>query len=68
MHNDIQLFDLQTDPDEKNNLALDPDKNKAIILRMNDLMNDLMAKEVGVNNGAFLPADVRPKNTPLLAF
>lgn len=61
-YNDIQLFDLATDPNEKNNLALDPEKNKKIILQMNQLLNALMAKEVGLNNGSFLPANVRPKD------
>lgn len=55
-NNDVQLFDLQTDPAEANNLALDREKNKALILRMNGLLNDLMAQEVGVNDGKFLPA------------
>ena len=60
-HNDVQLFDLQSDPNEMRNLALEPEKNKQTILRMNVLLNELMAKEVGVNNGSFLPAVVRPK-------
>jgi len=59
--NDVQLFDLQLDPNESNNLALDPEKNKDTILRMNDLLNDLMAQEVGVNDGSFLPKSIRPK-------
>jgi hypothetical protein len=29
---------------------LDPEKNQALILRMNALLNDLMAKEVGSND------------------
>jgi arylsulfatase A-like enzyme len=62
-YNDVQLFDLKEDPDELNNLALDREKNKDTILRMNALLNDLMAKEVGKNDGAFLPAAVRPKQT-----
>jgi arylsulfatase A-like enzyme len=45
--NDVQLFDLQNDPEEVNNLALDPGKNESTILRMNALLNDLIAKEVG---------------------
>jgi arylsulfatase A-like enzyme len=49
-NNDVQLFDLQSDPQEVQNLALDPEKNQALILRMNALLNDLMAKEVGVND------------------
>jgi hypothetical protein len=42
---------------------LERDKYKDTILRMNALLNDLMAKEVGKNDGAFLPAAVRPKRT-----
>jgi len=61
--NDIELFDLKNDPDEKNNLAVNPEENKALILRMNTLLNDLMAQEAGVNDGKFLPAPVRPKGT-----
>lgn len=64
-YNDVQLFDLQTDPDERINLAHDSVKNKDLILRMNNLLNELMAKEVGVNNGGFLPENVRPKTPPL---
>jgi len=60
-NNDIQLFDLTNDPLETHNLALDPDKNKDVILRMNALLNELMAKEVGKNEGGFLPAAIRPR-------
>jgi arylsulfatase A-like enzyme len=59
--NDLELFDLKVDPEEKNNLALNPKQNKALILRMNTLLNELMAREVGVNDGKFLPSAVRPK-------
>ena len=59
--NDVQLFDLQSDPDEMRNLVLDLENNRATILRMNSLLNELMAKEVGVNDGRFLPQDIRPK-------
>jgi arylsulfatase len=64
-YNDVQLFDLKEDPDEVHNLALDREKNGETILRMNALLNDLMAKEVGVNDGKFLPEAVRPKNPPM---
>jgi hypothetical protein len=30
---------------------------------MNALLNDLMAREVGANDGQFLPAPVRPKGS-----
>ena len=63
-YNDVQLFDLQEDPEELHNLALDREKNKDLILRMNGLLNELMAKEVGPhNNGDFLPTAVRPKRS-----
>ena len=32
-NNDVQLFDLQSDPDEMHNLALEPQKNRETILR-----------------------------------
>jgi arylsulfatase A-like enzyme len=52
--NDVQLFDLHNDPHEVHNLALEPEKNRETMLRMNQLLNDLIAAEVGVNDGAFL--------------
>jgi arylsulfatase len=64
-YNDVQLFDLKDDPDEARNLALDREKNGEKILRMNALLNDLMAREVGINDGKFLPEAVRPKKPPL---
>jgi arylsulfatase len=64
-YNDVQLFDLKSDPDEVRNLALDREKNGETILRMNALLNDLMAREVGVNDGKFLPEAVRPKHPPM---
>ena len=53
-HNDVQLFDLQSDPDETTNLALQRAAKGDTILRMNALLNALMAKEAGVNDGSFL--------------
>jgi arylsulfatase A-like enzyme len=60
-NNDIQVFDLQSDPDEMHNLAVEPEKNRETILRMNQLLNDLIAKEVGVNDGKFLTPIIGPK-------
>jgi arylsulfatase A-like enzyme len=59
--NDIQLFDLKNDPLEKHNLALEADKNQDLILRMNTLLNELIANEVGKNDGSFLPKEIRPQ-------
>ena len=58
--NDVQLFDLKNDPEELHNLELEAERHKDVILRMNALLNELMAKEVGKNDGSFLPAAVRP--------
>jgi arylsulfatase A-like enzyme len=63
-YNDVQLFDLKQDPQELHNLALDREKNKDLILRMNTLLNELTTKEVGKHDsGSFLPAAVRPDHS-----
>jgi arylsulfatase len=54
-NNDIELFDLERDPDEMVNLAVDASANRELILRQNELLNRLLAREVGDNNGSFLP-------------
>jgi len=59
-YNDIELFDLKNDPNEVNNLAVQAHKHKSTILRMNALLNELIAREVGINDGQFLPEAVRP--------
>jgi len=46
---------------EEHNLALEPQKNRETILRMNELLNSLIAKEVGANDGRFLAPFVGPK-------
>ena len=53
-HNEIELFDLKTDPDEVKNLGVETEANKDLIMRMNALLNRMIAKEVGVNDGGFL--------------
>ncbi|MGI9577983.1 MAG: sulfatase-like hydrolase/transferase [Microthrixaceae bacterium] len=53
--NDLELFDLQTDPDEATNLAADPRATEETILRMNSLLNRMLDSEVGVDDGSFLP-------------
>ena len=39
--NDVELFDLASDPDEMQNLAVDPKKHGDLLLAMNDKMNRL---------------------------
>lgn len=58
-NNEIELFDLSADPDEVHNMARDVDANRALILRMNELLNSLIAREVGKNDGSFLPDVLR---------
>lgn len=58
-NNEIELFDLKTDPDEVKNLAIDTTANKDLIMRMNDLLNRMIGKEVGVNDGAWLQEVLR---------
>jgi arylsulfatase len=41
------------------NLAIDIVANRELILRQNALLNRLIAREVGNNNGSFLPAALR---------
>ncbi len=53
--NDLEVYDLQADPDEMANLALDPKKNGELILALNQVMNGRIAEEVGVDDGSFLP-------------
>ncbi len=49
--NDLELFDLKNDPNEMINLAMDLDRNKELILRMNEKLNALIAQEVGKDVG-----------------
>lgn len=52
--NDVELFDLQNDPHEINNLAQDNSKQE-LLLAMNDKLNRLIEDEVGVDDGSHLP-------------
>lgn len=53
--NDLELYDLRNDPDEVVNLAYDFDANRDLIARMNAKLNALIAAEIGVDDGSFLP-------------
>ena len=58
--NDVELFDLEADPDEMDNLATDPKKNGEIILALNEKMNQLIEDEVREpDDGRFLPGENR---------
>lgn len=53
--NDVELFDLASDPFEMNNLALDRKKNADLIVAMNGKLNLLIESEVGDDIGQMLP-------------
>jgi arylsulfatase len=52
------LFDLQTDPLELKNLALDRIKHRDLLDAMNAKLNALVDKEVGEDTGQMLPGGV----------
>lgn len=56
--NDVELFDLQEDPDEMHNLARDPGKHASLLMAMNAKLNRLISAEVGEDAGQMLPGGV----------
>lgn len=50
-NNDMVLYDLENDPEELHNMANDPQAHKELIMEMNDLLNELIAREIGVDDG-----------------
>jgi arylsulfatase A-like enzyme len=54
-HNDVELYDLQSDPEEANNLAPDRARYGDLLLAMNAKLNARIDEEVGVDDGRFLP-------------
>lgn len=56
--NDVELFDLQRDPNELDNLAMDRKKNGELLLAMNAKLNKLIDAEVGEDVGQMLPGGV----------
>jgi arylsulfatase A-like enzyme len=53
--NDLELYDLQEDSEEVNNLATNPKANGDLIMAMNAKLNGRIAEEVGDDNGHFIP-------------
>jgi arylsulfatase len=56
--NDVELFDLQADPHELVNLAMDPKKHAELLVAMNAKLNKLIDTEVGEDVGQMLPGGV----------
>jgi arylsulfatase len=61
-HNDLELYDTRTDPDEIRNLAADP-RFKREILRLNAMTNALVRAEVGRDDGSEYPGPTEQYNT-----
>ncbi len=53
--NDVELFDLDTDPGEMVNLGADSTANRELILAMNAKLDALIKAEIGVDDGHELP-------------
>jgi arylsulfatase len=56
--NEVELFDLEKDPHELDNLALDRRGNAALLEAMNAKLNRLLDAEVGEDVGQMLPPRV----------
>jgi arylsulfatase len=54
-HNDVELFDLQTDPEEMVNLATDKVAHADLILAMNAKLRAAIKAEMGVDDGHEMP-------------
>jgi len=53
--NDVELFDLQTDPSETKNIALEREKNMELIATMSGKLEALIKAEIGDDNGREMP-------------
>jgi arylsulfatase A-like enzyme len=59
-HNDVELFDLQPDPDEADNLAATKGANSALVLESSAKLERVIAAEIGRDDGREMP-DIQGK-------
>jgi arylsulfatase len=52
-HNELELYDTESDPHELNNLAFEPESHRDLILTLNDRLNALIAEEIGADDGSW---------------
>lgn len=53
--NDVELFDLQNDPQEMQNLALDRAKHASVLESMREKLEQQIVREIGVDDGREMP-------------
>ena len=53
--NDLEVYDLQEDPEETRTLAQDGTAKGELMMALNDKLNARIDEEVGDDNGKFLP-------------
>ena len=56
--NDVELYDVERDPLERNNLAIEAAKHRELLEAMNAKLNALIDHEVGEDVGQMLPGNV----------
>jgi arylsulfatase A-like enzyme len=58
--NDVALYDLQSDPEEMDNLAnpAHPRYDEALLAAMNQKLNALIAEEIGEDKAMFTPPEM----------
>ncbi len=54
-YNDLELYDLENDPDEMTNLAADRATNGDLVLAMSTKLEAVITAEIGVDDGRELP-------------
>jgi hypothetical protein len=53
--NNLEVYDLQEDPEETRNLAQDGKAKAELMMALNETLNGRIDEEVGVDDGSFLP-------------